>query len=52
MSEASPQLTHAVVHAVQAVQIDPDAEAAQADGKPAAAMLCGGPPQAEKSFDF
>ena len=45
-------MTQAVLRAVQAVQIDPDAEAAQAEGKPAAAMLCGGPPHAEKPFDF
>jgi hypothetical protein len=39
------------------VEIDPDAEAAQADaaagaGKAAAALLCGGPPQAAKDTDF
>lgn len=37
---------------VQAVQIDPDAEAGEADNKSAAAALCGGPPKAEKAFDF
>lgn len=37
---------------VQAVRTDPDAEAAEADGKSAAASLCGGPPKADKPFDF
>lgn len=36
----------------QAVQIDPDAEAGEADTKSAAAALCGGPPKAENAFDF
>ena len=45
-------LKHAAVFVGQAVQIDPDAEAGQTDGKSTAALLCGGPPQAEKPFDF
>lgn len=38
--------------AIQAVQIDPDAEAGETDSKSAAAALCGGPPKADKPFDF
>lgn len=38
--------------ALQAVQIDPDAEAGETDPKSAAAALCGGPPKADKPFDF
>ncbi|DBA85372.1 TPA: hypothetical protein ACH3X2_006051 [Trebouxia sp. C0005] len=38
--------------AIQAVQIDPDAEAGETDPKSAAATLCGGPPKADKPFDF
>jgi hypothetical protein len=37
---------------LQAVQIDPDAEAGETDSKSAAAALCGGPPKADKPFDF
>ncbi|KAL3163286.1 hypothetical protein ABBQ32_009681 [Trebouxia sp. C0010 RCD-2024] len=38
--------------AIQAVQIDPDAEAGEAETKSAAAALCGAPPKAETAFDF
>ncbi|KAL0026942.1 hypothetical protein WJX79_001211 [Trebouxia sp. C0005] len=38
--------------AIQAIQIDPDAEAGETDPKSAAATLCGGPPKADKPFDF
>ena len=47
----TPQLSF-VSGVVQAVQIDPDAEAGETDSKSVAAALCGGPPKADKPFDF
>ncbi|KAL0050026.1 hypothetical protein WJX82_003004 [Trebouxia sp. C0006] len=38
--------------AIQAIQIDPDTEAGETDSNSAAAALCGGPPKADKPFDF